>query len=98
MAPLSSFALVLVGTVVSGAGGGLVWVFSTQLLMHQVRTEVRGRVFATEFALLSLLSAAGAALTGLALDPLGISGVVWTMAVLLLVPGTLWAGWIALRR
>jgi len=97
MAPLGGFAAVLVGSFVSGVGGGLVWVFSTQLLLEAVPGTVRGRVFATEFALLSLMSAVGAAATGMALGPLGIQGVLWVMGALLLVPAALWVGWIRSR-
>jgi predicted MFS family arabinose efflux permease len=43
------------------------------------------------------MSAAGAALAGLALDPLGISGVLWTMAILLCVLAILWRYWVAGR-
>jgi predicted MFS family arabinose efflux permease len=56
---------------------------------------VRGRVFATEFALFTLMNAAGAAAGGWALDNtgLGISGLIWIMAGLVVVPGLLWALW-----
>ena len=51
IAPLNSFTLVLVGVLFRGIGGGIVWVFSTQLLLQNVTGNVRGRVFATEFML-----------------------------------------------
>ncbi|MEE2838966.1 MAG: MFS transporter, partial [Acidobacteriota bacterium] len=87
-APLSSFPIVLVGTFMRGAGGGIIWVFSTQLLMELVPNQVRGRVFSTEFAIFTLTSAIGAALAGAALDSaLGISGTIGWMAALTLVPG-----------
>jgi MFS family permease len=94
-APLISFGMVLLGTTIRGIGGGIIWVFSTQLLLQLVPSHVLGRVFATEFALYTLLSAAGAALAGSGLDtPLGISGVTWVMAGLILLPGIFWAYWI----
>jgi predicted MFS family arabinose efflux permease len=94
-APLISFGAVLLGTFIRGIGGGIIWVFSTQLLFQLVPAEVRGRVFATEFAIFTLMSAAGAALAGSGLDtPLGISGITWIMAGLILLPGIFWAYWI----
>jgi MFS family permease len=96
---LMSFAVTLLGTFLQGLGGGIIWVFSTQLLLHLVPGEVRGRVFGTELAMFTLVSAAGAALVGSLLDtPLGISGVTWGMAALTLVPGLLWLTWIRKRQ
>ena len=44
-APLSSFGMVLLGTALRSFGGGMVWVFSTQILLQGVPGSVRGRVF-----------------------------------------------------
>lgn len=97
-AGLSSFRLVLLGSFVRAFAGGVIWVFSTQLLLHNVPGEVRGRVFSTEFAIFTLASATGTALGGWALDApaFGLARTLWTMAVLALVPGVLWVWW--LRR
>ena len=93
-APLSSFTLFLLGTFLRGAGGGIIWVFSTQLLMQQVPNQVLGRVFATEFAIFTLTSAIGAWVAGVALDSgLGIAGTIGWMAALTLIPGIVWAFW-----
>jgi predicted MFS family arabinose efflux permease len=74
-------------------------VFSTQLLLVEVPHEVRGRVFATEYALLTLAMAASAGLGGLALDRAGLAPdeLLRAMAFLSLVPGLLWGLW-HLRR
>ncbi len=95
MAPLSNFSVVLVGTVLRGIGGGIGWVFATQLLLQFVPDRVRGRVFSTEFAFFTLMSAVSSAAGGWLLDntSLGISGLLWLMAGALLVPGILWALW-----
>lgn len=100
VAPLSSFALVLVGTLLRAVGGGIGWVFSTQLLLHLVPSHVRGRVFSTEFALFTLLNAVGAAAGGWALDTATIetSEIVWWMTGLTLVPGVLWTLWITASK
>lgn len=92
-APLLNFALVLFGVLVRGLGGGIVWVFSTQLLLQGVSGDVRGRVFATEFAFFTLASAVGAALAGGALDVVGIQGILWVMAAFTVIPLILWAVW-----
>ena len=90
-APLTSFTTVLLGTALRGIGGGIIWVFSTQLLLQTVPGPVRGRIFATEFAIFYLASAAASSLVGAGLDtPLGVSGVIWWMAGLSLIPAGLW--------
>jgi MFS family permease len=95
VASLQSFAAVLAGTTLRAMGGGTLWVFSSQLLLHLVPGPVRGRVFATEYALLTLSAAAGAAFSGWALDRAGIgpSELLWMMSGVILVPGLLWTIW-----
>ncbi|MEZ4582851.1 MAG: MFS transporter [Caldilineaceae bacterium] len=94
-APLVAFWLVLVGMLLRGFGGGVIWVFSTQLLYESVPDQVRGRVFATEFAMFTLASAISAGAVGWGLDNLsaGLSGVIWWMAILGVIPGVLWSIW-----
>lgn len=96
MGPLWSFETVLVGTILRGIGGGIGWVFTTQLLLQLVPNRVRGRVFSTEFAFFTLMNACGAAGGGWVLDNtgIGISSVLWGMAGLTLIPGALWGLWI----
>jgi MFS family permease len=97
-APLGSFALVLLGNVLRTFGGGINWVFSTQLLFQLAPDKVRGRVFSTEFALFTLASAIGAAAGGWAMDGSGLS-LGWLLGLLgafTLLPGLLWTFW--LRR
>lgn len=93
MACLTNFATVLLGILLRGVGGGIVWVFSTQLLMQMVPGDFRGRVFATEFALFTLMGAISAAATGWAIDQpaLGVGGTLWVMVGLCLAPAILWA-------
>jgi len=97
VATLSSFGVVLVGTFLRGFGNGIGWVFSTQLLLQLLPDRVRGRVFSTEFAMLTLMNAAGAATGGWALDNLEIATILQAMAGLLLIPGLLWALWLVFR-
>ncbi len=87
-----SFALFLLGLFIRGFGGGTVWVFASQLALHAVADKVRGRVFATEFALFSLTSAIAAGAAGWALEQPGIGyiGVVWVLPVLTMLPAIWW--------
>lgn len=96
IAPLLSFNLTLLGLLLRGIGVGIGWVFSTQLLLQLVPDRVRGRVFATEFALLSLMNAFGAMAGGWALDQTlwSLGGVIYALALLILLPGILWSLWI----
>jgi len=97
-APLSSFGMVLLGTALRSFGGGLVWVFSTQLLLQAVPRAIRGRIFATEFMFFYLGSAIASTVVGGALDLLSISGVIWWMAGMSLLPLLLWSGWLVNHR
>jgi MFS family permease len=94
-APLLNFETVLVGILFRGIGGGMLWVFSTQLLLQSVPDLFRGRVFSTEFATFTLMSAAGISLVGLGLDSsLGLSGVLWWITALSVIPSALWGLWL----
>jgi MFS family permease len=100
MSSLASFEWVLVGTFLRGVGVGIGWVFSTQLLLQMLPNRVRGRVFATEFAIMTLLNACGAAAGGWALDQsgMGFSALIGAMGGLILIPGVLWVVWMTVRR
>ena len=100
VATLESLPWVLAGAMLRAMGGGTLWVFSTQLLLHNVPGKVRGRVFASEFAFLTVAMASSAAVSGWALDrtSLEIPSVLQLMATGSLVPGLLWAVWIWRRR
>lgn len=62
---------VLAATVVRGLGTGAIWVFSTVLLQLILPDGVRGRVFASEFALLTLTQSLSTLWAGFAADTLG---------------------------
>lgn len=91
-ATMHSFAVVLVGILLRGTGGGTIWVFSTYLLMSRLPDKIRGRIFASEFALFTLMTAISAAIVGRAIDypALGLSKTMWWMAGLALIPGIFW--------
>src|SRR5918999_1348892 len=60
------FALVVLG--IAHCGGSILWVFSTVILQRSVEDAFRGRVFAAEFALMTLTMAASNYATGEFLD------------------------------
>ena len=99
-ATLSSFPVVLLGAFIRSVATGFVWVYSNQLLFTSVPKQVRGRVFATDFAFFTLASASSSALAGTALDQMGLSLtelMVW-LAGLTLIPGVLWTWWLIRRK
>ncbi len=92
VAPLSSLEMLLAGNLLRGLGGGIVWVFSTQLLLQMTPGHVQGRVFGTEFAFFTLAGAIAASLGGWAVDSsLGLTGTIWTLGILVLAPAAMWA-------
>jgi MFS family permease len=92
VSPLSSFGLVLLGTLLRGFGSSLTWVFSTQLLLQIVPNRVRGRVFSTEFAIMTLMSAIATAAGGWILDntQITVTQILQWMSVMALLFGSVW--------
>ena len=73
-------------------GGAILWVFSTVLLQLEVPDRFRGRVFAAELALVTLLSSASSYWTGYQLDKAGWSPrrMAFALGLMFCVPGALW--------
>jgi MFS family permease len=65
-APSLLFAMLAV--MLAHTGGSIEWVFSTSLLQMHVPDQLRGRVFAVEYAALTLTTATSSYLTGVASD------------------------------
>ena len=80
------------GTLIRTVGSGTVWVFSAALLQMIVPDRFRGRVFAFEFAALTLTQSISIVWAGYALDTLGLdlSQVTFTMAIVAALIGLLW--------
>jgi len=98
-APLLSLPMVLLGSFVRSIGSGIIWVFSTHLLLQMAPDEVRGRVFASDFMFFYLGSALASSLVGAALDTtLTIPTIIWTMAAIGVVPTILWTLWVMKSR
>ncbi|MDE0555007.1 MAG: MFS transporter [Candidatus Poribacteria bacterium] len=92
-APLYDLTTVLLGGFVRSIGGGIVWVFSTQLLLQRAPNEIRGRIFGTEFALFTLMGSIGTAAVGALLDQFHVRVILWGMVALPLIPTVLWSLW-----
>lgn len=79
-------------------GGSVQWVFSTTLLQKKVEDQFRGRVFAAEMALVTLILSLSTYFTGAALDrgsdPRTVTAV---LALIFLIPGTLWTIYAKMR-
>ena len=72
-------------------GGAIQWVFSTTLLHRRVEDRFRGRVFAAEMALLTLVLSLSTWCTGMALDKgFAPRSIVIALSLLFLLPGTSW--------
>jgi MFS family permease len=95
-APLPGFITILIGTFLRGVGGGVNWVFSTQVLLQTVPNKVLGRVFSTEFALMTLTSAVAAYIGGWGIDQseISINTLLWWMCTVVLLFGVFWSVWI----
>jgi MFS family permease len=73
-------------------GGSILWVFSTVLLQLEVPDHFRGRVFAAELALVTLVTSFSSYLTAYGLDRSGWSArtLSFTLGAMFFIPGMLW--------
>ncbi len=87
-----TFSVYLFGTLVRTIGSGTVWVFSAALLQTIVPDRFRGRVFAFEFATLTLTQSVSIFWAGYGQDAAGLSvrQVTFSMSVMALIVGVLW--------
>lgn len=92
-APLFGLVEVLIGGFIRSIGGGIAWVFSTQLLLQRAPNEIRGRIFGTEFAFFTLMGGIGTAIVGALLDQFHVGVILWGMTILPLFPAVLWRLW-----
>ncbi len=88
----TSFVVALLVLGLAHTGGSILWVYSTVLLQRGVGDNFRGRVFATELALLTLTMAISNYATGELLDRFGLSArtVVIGIGALFVFPGVVW--------
>jgi len=85
--PIAALAVLL-----AHFGGSVLWVFSTVLLQMEVPDQFRGRVFAAELALVTLVTSLSSYFTAYGLDHAGWSPrlLSFTLGVMFGVPGLLW--------
>jgi predicted MFS family arabinose efflux permease len=77
---------------VATMAANVLWVFSSTLLQLSVPDAYRGRVFAADFALFTILMSASTLITGWALDDFGLGARTLALVFggILLLPGLLW--------
>lgn len=83
---IPALLLALLAVILAHMGGSIQWVFSTALLQIHVPDQLRGRIFAIEYAALTLMTALSSYLTGVAND----AG--WSPQALALILSLVFAG------
>ena len=86
------FAGYLTGTLIRTVGSGTVWVFSAAMLQMIVPDKYRGRVFAFEFAALTLTQSISTFLAGVWQDAWGVRQATAVFGFIGLVTVVLWFG------
>jgi MFS family permease len=94
-----TLAVTLAGMTLRAIGGGIVWVFSAALLLLLLPQEMRGRVFAFEFAIFTLAYSISSGASGWLLDTSGwdVRQLALALGGALLIVGALWTLWLARR-
>ena len=92
LAGAPSLAIAAACVLLAHFGGSILWVFSTVLLQLEVPDHFRGRVFAAELALVTLVTSLSSYFTGNGLDRQGWSprSLSFTLGALFFLPGLLW--------
>ena len=88
----SSLGWVLGGSLLRSVGTGTLWVFSSAMLQRMVEDKFRGRVFAFEFAALTLTQSVATIWAGVALDQLdlGVQGVILSAGLVSVTVTVVW--------
>jgi len=92
LAGAPSLAVAALCVLCAHFGGSILWVFSTVLLQLEVPDRFRGRVFAAELALVTLVTSVSGYWTGYELDHVGRSPrtLAFVLGALFCLPGVLW--------
>jgi hypothetical protein len=92
LAAAPTLTLAAIAVALAHLGGSILWVFSTVLLQLEVPDRFRGRVFAAELALATLINSISAYWTAYELDRVGRSPrlLAFVLGALFCVPGALW--------
>jgi MFS family permease len=92
LAGAPSLPVAAVSVLFAHFGGSVLWVFSTVLLQLEVPDRFRGRVFAAELALVTLVTSLSSYWTAYGLDHAGWSprALAFTLGALFCIPGVVW--------
>jgi hypothetical protein len=92
LAGAPSLPLAALSVLFAHFGGSVLWVFSTVLLQMEVPDRFRGRVFAAELALVTLVTSLSSYWTAFGLDHAGWSPrtLAFVLGILFCIPGMLW--------
>jgi len=92
LAAAPSLPIAALAVLLAHFGGSVLWVFSTVLLQMEVPDRFRGRVFATELALVTLVTSLSSYWTAYGLDRAGHTPreLAFVLGALFCVPGVLW--------
>lgn len=86
-----TLALALLSVALAHGGGSTISVFSTTLLQRFTDAKFRGRVFAADLAVSTLVIAVSGYLAGVAIDRgVGVGAVAFWTGAAMLVPGLMW--------
>jgi len=100
LAAAPSLAIAAASVLLAHFGGSVLWVFSTVLLQLEVPDRFRGRVFAAELALVTLVTSLSSYYTAYGLDHAGWSPrtLSFTLGALFCIPGGVWLAIVARWR
>ncbi len=92
LATAPTLAIAALCVLCAHVGGSILWVFSTVLLQLEVPDRFRGRVFAAELAMVTLVTSVSSYWTAYELDDIGRSPrlLSFALGVMFCVPGMLW--------
>ena len=92
LAAAPTLTLAAIAVALAHFGGSILWVFSTVLLQLEVPDQFRGRVFAAELALATLVNSISAYWTAYELDQAGRPPrlLAFVLGALFCIPGLLW--------
>ena len=100
LAGAPSLGIAAASVLLAHFGGSVLWVFSTVLLQLEVPDRFRGRVFAAELALVTLVTSLSSYYTAYGLDRAGWSprALAFALGALFCVPGAVWVAIVARWR
>jgi MFS family permease len=93
-----AFWLAAVAVLIAHIGGGIIWTLSSTMLQLLTPDRLRGRIFATDFGLVTITNALSTFGVGVALERWDPRSVALTMSLIFIVYGIVWGGGVYLSR